>query len=422
MINSNQVFALDKITSILYVDGDRTDTYIEDGTETKPFKTITSALAVATDYSTIKVKYSNTGYNESFTISQQSLLLEGYIGGNILSPDILVYNQPIIISGLLTITGSGSIIRNLRVDTSGASAILCDNNNLFQIDNCEIDGIVSMDSTTTQCFLFVNNSYVETLTGTGTDNHLNIKNSFIGIDITGAYEDLNIENSNIVNINSTITTLKLIKSLITTNLGTATTNIIRYSKIDGNIVIGDTLSLEHSEVIGSVDFTSASSFSHIASKFDRTSFINPTTETQNLVSKDIFYDNTTSGLTSTNVQDSIDEIVQFVSYSTSEIDTGKKWIDTKQVYQKVIDFGALPDSTTKTVAHGISTIETLINTSIIGNNTTSHDRIIVPTGGNIVITNQGMKVIIDNTNINITSYIDYSDYNSCYVILEYTKV
>ena len=44
----------------------------------------------------------------------------------------------------------------------------------------------------------------------------------------------------------------------------------------------------------------------------------------------------------------------FGNYSTSEVDTGFKWIDGKTIYKKTINFGALPNNTSKSVAHGIS--------------------------------------------------------------------
>lgn len=110
-----------------------------------------------------------------------------------------------------------------------------------------------------------------------------------------------------------------------------------------------------------------------------------------------------------------------VSYSATEIDTGKKWIDTGAIYQIVVDFGALPNTTTKAVAHSITTIDTLISVIGIAENTTSHDRILIPNGGDAT-GNESIQVIVDNTNINVTSYVDYSGYDSCYVILEYTKV
>lgn len=39
---------------------------------------------------------------------------------------------------------------------------------------------------------------------------------------------------------------------------------------------------------------------------------------------------------------------------TNEADVGFTWIDSKIVHSKVIDMGACPNATTKTVAHGIA--------------------------------------------------------------------
>lgn len=45
---------------------------------------------------------------------------------------------------------------------------------------------------------------------------------------------------------------------------------------------------------------------------------------------------------------------QVADYSTEEHATGQKWIDGKDIYFKTIDFGALPNSTTKSVSSGLT--------------------------------------------------------------------
>lgn len=50
-----------------------------------------------------------------------------------------------------------------------------------------------------------------------------------------------------------------------------------------------------------------------------------------------------------------------LDYSTTEINTGKKWIDGKEIYSKTIDLGAFPNNTSKEVAHGITGIENIID-------------------------------------------------------------
>lgn len=44
------------------------------------------------------------------------------------------------------------------------------------------------------------------------------------------------------------------------------------------------------------------------------------------------------------------------NYSLEEQDTGFTWVDSKPIYKKTINFGALPNNTTKTVAHNISSL------------------------------------------------------------------
>ena len=48
-----------------------------------------------------------------------------------------------------------------------------------------------------------------------------------------------------------------------------------------------------------------------------------------------------------------------VDYSTTEQETGVKWIDGKVIYKKTVDCGALPNSTSKLVSTGV-TAETVI--------------------------------------------------------------
>jgi hypothetical protein len=47
--------------------------------------------------------------------------------------------------------------------------------------------------------------------------------------------------------------------------------------------------------------------------------------------------------------------------SLSEVKTDKKWIDGKDIFRKVLPTGALLNSSTKVVAHGISSIDTVVN-------------------------------------------------------------
>lgn len=72
------------------------------------------------------------------------------------------------------------------------------------------------------------------------------------------------------------------------------------------------------------------------------------------------YIKATSGLAENQQENVLNDVKGYVdssnSYSTNEVKTGGKWIDGKPIYRKVVDFGALPNATTKNVAHGVNNI------------------------------------------------------------------
>ena len=106
------------------------------------------------------------------------------------------------------------------------------------------------------------------------------------------------------------------------------------------------------------------------------------------------------------------------NYSEAEVDTKQKWIDGKTIYRKVVDCGALPNSTTKNVTHGISGIDTRLAPRGFTNSTTvclPLPYASVASAGNIV------RLSWDNTNIYFETESDLTSYTSTYVILEYTK-
>ena len=54
------------------------------------------------------------------------------------------------------------------------------------------------------------------------------------------------------------------------------------------------------------------------------------------------------------------QTISDMDYSTSEQDTGCKWIDGKKIYKKTIDFGALPNASIKNVDHGVANIARVV--------------------------------------------------------------
>ena len=104
-------------------------------------------------------------------------------------------------------------------------------------------------------------------------------------------------------------------------------------------------------------------------------------------------------------------------YSTEEQVVGT-WIDGKPIYQKTVNFGALPNATEKKVAHGISNLDEVIN--FVGVTTNSdgitlslpfaHETTIAKNIRFAINTNE----VIIGTGINRTG-------NNAYVTIQYTK-
>lgn len=80
-----------------------------------------------------------------------------------------------------------------------------------------------------------------------------------------------------------------------------------------------------------------------------------------------------------------------------------------------IDFGALPNTGTKSVAHGISVTNTTSFTRIDAVATDQAALIGFSIPGN------GCSITVDATNVNITTPADLTAYNICYVYIEYLK-
>ena len=109
-------------------------------------------------------------------------------------------------------------------------------------------------------------------------------------------------------------------------------------------------------------------------------------------------------------------------YSTDERIIGQ-WIDGKPLYQKTIYFGALPNKTTKQVAHGIANIGKVI--SIVGTAASDTYTTSIPKITDIPSTstaNQQAAVFVTSTVIAVDGrYADSSAYTDCYITIQYTK-
>lgn len=87
----------------------------------------------------------------------------------------------------------------------------------------------------------------------------------------------------------------------------------------------------------------------------------------------------------------------------------------RQVFRIVINFGVLPDTATKSVAHGLTPNAGWNFTRIYAcaSDTTGFNYIPIPS--------MQANLTVDATNVNITTAANLTNYNICYVVLEYFK-
>lgn len=99
------------------------------------------------------------------------------------------------------------------------------------------------------------------------------------------------------------------------------------------------------------------------------------------------------------------------SYSYNEAYTGSNWVDGKKIYKKTIDLGAMPNADNKSVAHGVSNINTVVK--IEGVMVQGANAWAIPYTGVSILSVEGSNVMIRTTS-------DYHSFNA-YVTIYYTK-
>lgn len=114
------------------------------------------------------------------------------------------------------------------------------------------------------------------------------------------------------------------------------------------------------------------------------------------------------------------EVTSPESYSLSEIETDATWIDGKTIYKKTINFGTLPNNTTKRVLHGISNIDRVVKVEQSISNAPSgafHGFIFISSGN---AANTQFNFWGTDTEICVTTTSDRSA-QTAYITLYYTK-
>lgn len=107
------------------------------------------------------------------------------------------------------------------------------------------------------------------------------------------------------------------------------------------------------------------------------------------------------------------------TYSTTEQIIGT-WIDGKPIYRKTINFGALPNNTTKSINHNINNLDYVTDIKGIAYNSTSGLYVPLP-HVNVFDVNYGLEIYMDNTKVYLLTASDMSAYNNTYITIEYTK-
>ena len=112
---------------------------------------------------------------------------------------------------------------------------------------------------------------------------------------------------------------------------------------------------------------------------------------------------------------SADYVNNLNAYSTTEKRIGT-WIDGKPLYEKVIDFGACPDNSSKNVAHNISNLKRIIRLFGFAGSSTSKGGITLPHGSSSPI-----ALYADDTNVTVNAFQNASQYTQTYIWIQYTK-
>ena len=106
-----------------------------------------------------------------------------------------------------------------------------------------------------------------------------------------------------------------------------------------------------------------------------------------------------------------------IIYSDTERVIGV-WRDNKPLYQKTVSIGSLPNNATKTIAHGISDIDTICSINGIAYDGSGKT---LPLGYvNVDSYTYDVQVEVGKVNVEIKTKIDFSSYTG-YITLRYTK-
>lgn len=144
---------------------------------------------------------------------------------------------------------------------------------------------------------------------------------------------------------------------------------------------------------------------------------------QNLNTMSISLNNKESSFYDT--QETIKGQAFFASPSLSSTSSNRP--EARQVFNKVVNFGALPNTATKTMAHGVDVQRGFTFTRIYGASTQqantnpllAYSAVPLPYASTVLANN--IELYVDATTIGITTGADWSGYTTTYIVLEYMK-
>lgn len=115
------------------------------------------------------------------------------------------------------------------------------------------------------------------------------------------------------------------------------------------------------------------------------------------------------------------EIINSHQFFTTVTSGGSSNQNYRQVYRKVINFGALPNTATTSVAHGISFDANYSITRVYGAATDPVGFTYLPLPYAHPTAANNIALDLDATNVNITTGSNRTAYTKCYIIVEFLK-
>lgn len=108
------------------------------------------------------------------------------------------------------------------------------------------------------------------------------------------------------------------------------------------------------------------------------------------------------------------------TYSTDERVVGK-WIDGSDIYEKVINVGALPNSATKSVNISSLNIDKIIEFNGYATSDTVNIPVQYAVSGGTGFVGVATYYTKNNGNLTVETYNDRTNYTECYITIKYIK-